>query len=808
MPTKTPSLPTFDTEVLLQQAVAALLARLPNVRDVQVLQGAAEIGKDIVFAWIGPLGETLHCAAVVKNTRLTGRVGSRGSVRAAFDQIEQCLDSPYLDARGEARRIHHVYVISPHEMPQTTIASIAGKLQSRAGQVVFLTGAELLRLFQRYWPDFLLQEASVLERYTAAINAAAGDSAALSSLAFDFDLGQVPETASPVYVEPSFERVLYSFDLQDLAAYFPAGRSWTRAAIERARAACQALSRTLDHVRGWPFPVGGVVRSLQTGEAIAAIEMFARDLESVFVAAYGQQSQVRALKVEHVPRDIVVKFSKELSKRLEAASQTASGIVGHNIQSLVESLTSSADAVKKLQPAGAALLKEPDFRRACLIDDCLQASPTQCIRVTGSRTLVLGTGILAHCADDLLVVGGPGTGKTSYCRRRALADAEQFASGKSDIAPVYVALHKLARADVSTFDRAFLTAISQSALLPRVDLSSGAQRIRCYLDGLDEVPSPTQRAVLLQLALHGPGRPPHSQVVVTARDYLFDRHFETLPRVQLSGLDETGLMALANGWLDGDCRVASSFIEQVRKSAIEGLLRVPLLATVTILVFKRTQRIPESRSRLYSTFVNLLCGGWDLAKGVIRPTRFGVSAKQVVLAGLANELHRLGVREFNSGVFRRVAKRSLGGVIAGDSDGLLEEVLRDGIVTRSGPLLHFCHQSIQEFMTAKYRLGDPNRSGLTTALRKYLRGDDWWREVLCFYIGLSDNPDGVERWLDSNVNVDDDAEGRARCDFLYDALAEAFPHYVRRRSRGARTRVGNVDMNDVAQQQGNAADGA
>src|SRR2546430_9241328 len=106
MPTN--SLPRFASEVLLQQAIAALLARLPNVSDVQILQGASEIGKDIVFAWVGPLGETLHCAAVVKNSRLTGRVGSRGSLRAAFDQIEQCLDSPYLDARGETRRVHHV----------------------------------------------------------------------------------------------------------------------------------------------------------------------------------------------------------------------------------------------------------------------------------------------------------------------------------------------------------------------------------------------------------------------------------------------------------------------------------------------------------------------------------------------------------------------------------------------------------------------------------------------------------------------------------------------------------------------------
>jgi hypothetical protein len=174
----------------------------------------------------------------------------------------------------------------------------------------------------------------------------------------------------------------------------------------------------------------------------------------------------------------------------------------------------------------------------------------------------------------------------------------------------------------------------------------------------------------------------------------------------------------------------------------------------------------------------LLCGGWDLAKGVIRPTRFGLNAKQVVLSCLADHLHEGGLREFDSKFFRTVVRGALGQHMSQDSGALLEEVLREGIITRSGPELHFCHLSIQEFLTAKFRLGDPNRKGLTTSLRRFLGGDDWWREVLRFYIGLSDNPQAVQKWLDSNVDTND----VSRCDFLYNALAEAFPHYSVRRS--------------------------
>jgi hypothetical protein len=106
------SIPKFLSETLLQQAIAGLLARMPDISDIQILQGATEFGKDIVFCGPAPLGETLNCAAVVKNTRLTGQVGARGSVRALLDQINQSFDTPYLDRNAEPRRVHRVSLLS------------------------------------------------------------------------------------------------------------------------------------------------------------------------------------------------------------------------------------------------------------------------------------------------------------------------------------------------------------------------------------------------------------------------------------------------------------------------------------------------------------------------------------------------------------------------------------------------------------------------------------------------------------------------------------------------------------------------
>ena len=155
----------FASERLLQQAIAGLLQRMPGISGIQILQGAQEYGKDVVFTTLGPMGEPLPCACVIKNTKITGKVGATGSARALFDQIEQSLDTPFLDGSGKSISVERAYVINPIQISQVALNSIRGKLKPHIGRVIFVTGPELFRLFQRYWPAFLADEASQPEEH-------------------------------------------------------------------------------------------------------------------------------------------------------------------------------------------------------------------------------------------------------------------------------------------------------------------------------------------------------------------------------------------------------------------------------------------------------------------------------------------------------------------------------------------------------------------------------------------------------------------------------------------------------------------
>ena len=139
---------SFSSESLLQQAIAGLLTRMPDITGVQILQGTQELGKDLVFYIRGGFGEQLLCACVVKNTKITGDAGRAEGARTVFLQAQQAFDTPYVDGSGRDNRVERVYIITPFDLPPATIYSIEGRLKERSGQVVFI-GGYIVRSFQK-----------------------------------------------------------------------------------------------------------------------------------------------------------------------------------------------------------------------------------------------------------------------------------------------------------------------------------------------------------------------------------------------------------------------------------------------------------------------------------------------------------------------------------------------------------------------------------------------------------------------------------------------------------------------------------
>ena len=95
--------------------------------------------------------------------------------------------------------------------------------------------------------------------------------------------------------------------------------------------------------------------------------------------------------------------------------------------------------------------------------------------------------------------------------------------------------------------------------------------------------------------------------------------------------------------------------------------------------------------------------------------------------------------------FRAAIRCSLAGLEDFWED-LLDEAAAGWPLLSTGGGLRFSHLSFQEFLASEH-LSEPTGERLKVPLKEFLNGDDWWREVIAFYITRFGTPSDTEEWL-------------------------------------------------------------
>lgn len=737
---------SFKNERLLQHAIAELLSRMENVTGVQILQGTQEYGKDIIFFTPGGFGERQLNACVVKNTRLTGDCSTSHGARTVLIQAQQAFDTPFLDENGCEIRVARVYVITPFPIPPATSMSIFGALRERAGQVQFIGGPTLFEQFKQHWPDFLAEEFRILESYAESLRAGVDSDRDLTGLTLKYQLGSFDKgNLKRTYVRPSFHKFVRSFSTSPLyrrTAPKPLGDFQGQAELNDWR---DGLTRIREFFR--VLPRWGLCDAKSAQQIGAECNAVTADLEKAWSTAWAGRAAFRS----------PTKFQKDtaevhLPNRLDLNAALAKlGIM-------------IAEAIKPLEERLAELRESVQGTDERSVDLDLQSAAQALSDILHDLDRVLGPGfvdqedeirfewddsLLQRVSGALLIMAPAGFGKSSLCRWHALNDLEALLAGRSRVLPVYVPLHQVGEIAKSSFDAAFLRYAGVSALMPQ-DVQSGRDYdcIRAYLDGLDEVPTESERRTIIEMVRRATLSDPNLQVIITARDYVFGPWLATIPRVYLSGLTEERIRELVEKWVHKPEQRDSFFAQLDRSPSLKDMMEIPLLATLIILVFRQTGKLPENRTRLYDIFVDLHGGGWDLAKGIQRESSFGSAQKMYFLKRFAFELQNGERREDLSERAADLSKTVLANI---DWAHFKAELLRDGLIAEAGEMIGFSHQSYQEFLCARELLGQPDGSQLNRIADQYISGNDWWTEVLRFYVDLSGKTAEIEDWLDRRL---------------------------------------------------------
>jgi hypothetical protein len=768
----------FQDEDALRKSIASLFRHRSDVSGVEITHGPLERGKDLVFYVGDPIGERKLYACVVKHGKITGSADSDKGAMNVLTQVTQALENPYLNPAGQHDDVAHVFVMTPHEVSQSAMFSIQGALRSRSGQVTFCCGGKLLNLFRKYWPDFML-ESGDLGIYISQMQSQIEKDDPVTILLSEHSVFGPPSQFRRTYVKQRFRCPLVEYRC---ALVVPTIRRFTDPIeIEEARLLKTSLRNASELVALPHIWYEGSLGEQDT----SALASFLRGSANVLIAAWekGYDSYVKQNPgVNRLPKaEAAVRLQLEPTLLDDLESKLKQ--VRQCVRTIESKISEANQFVRGASSFGDSCLHARGHLVYCTIREIANRVPSVVQPMNQETTFYLQETLLEAIDGSILITGSAGHGKTSFCQHYAGTDAKALVNNTSNVLPVYVKLHHLASRQLGGFREEFFPTTELRALTKKIggSVKPRIKKIRVYLDGLDEVPRVERQRELMELAKSAVDSDPRIQVIVTARNYVNGPWLNWMPRVAISELDEKQISDLVGGLLGDDVAEVEKFFRELKKvPSLEPLMHVPLLGTLIISVYKKRTALPENRVRLYETFLNLMCGGWDLAKNVRRRTDFGSVGKLSVLTRLAGHMQLNRERECNEQSIR-VAVTSSNPAYVTQCGELTEELLQDGALTRSGTSYTFCHLSFQEYLAAK-ELNDPSGRRQQNILRWYFRGEDWWYQMLSFYIGTLGKPEDTEHWLRSSFEeasasggVADDAPDRYRR--LVKCIVESAPGY-------------------------------
>jgi HEAT repeat protein len=349
---------------------------------------------------------------------------------------------------------------------------------------------------------------------------------------------------------------------------------------------------------------------------------------------------------------------------------------------------------------------------------------------------------------DTVLVGGPGTGKSSLLRTGLVSLAERWLrQEEASLVPVRLPAAALAvrgqwAEAIANGANTLLGGSARLAWPPDFFAEAPAAEARWLLlvDGLDEVVGYEARAKVfdtitkIRRSRHGDAY----RIVLTMRPLPEEempppavwpaRRFELLP------LEARGIAAFAVRWftaagLPDPQGTAARFGAQLGRIGLEELARVPLMAALLCRLFTAypDRAMPKSRYRIYESFIELLQERQfsDDPSGIVRQMRLAAAryGTTVVVAAemLPNQVFGLlprlalarrdgdtrSVVELFTEWTRPLCPRELGHQWPALLRGILR---RSGVLVPFGQDFTFLHQTIADFLAARQIGWDEDRN--------------------------------------------------------------------------------------------------
>jgi tRNA A37 threonylcarbamoyladenosine biosynthesis protein TsaE len=343
----------------------------------------------------------------------------------------------------------------------------------------------------------------------------------------------------------------------------------------------------------------------------------------------------------------------------------------------------------------------------------------------------------------ILVEGDMGAGKSKLLRQlvRRYTDPQRYV--ESAIVPIlisYKALLDNYQADLKKVIEEFV----QDGALKDLDEKS---QFLFLIDAVDE----KNLALEAQLSevsklVEGINNTPEYRAVITSRklgSFKENReHLKKCLRVELKPMSVGRIIEFVQKLCSGT-NLSKRIFEDLKKSHLfRELPRSPIAAILLAnLLQENAHELPSTMTELYSKYLELVLGRWDIDKGL--QTQKEYQALDNILMRIAafvieNELHYLSIQEVKGMIEDYLKPRNLG-IKPDRLFWLLTERSHIIVLDPGEGRLCFKHRTFAEYFYAKSKLLDRSLVVDHRAFQPY------WRNVFFFFVGqIKDCPDLLE----------------------------------------------------------------
>ncbi len=276
------------------------------------------------------------------------------------------------------------------------------------------------------------------------------------------------------------------------------------------------------------------------------------------------------------------------------------------------------------------ILERVNGRRRLDIEELLQSIDTERLNCIPQKCFPALAVVERY--DKLIILGKPGTGKTTFLKWLALQC--NLGEWRSDRVPIFISLKDFAQTKKHKSLKSYITkqlkdcgVVAQQTA--QTLLNQG--RVMVLLDGLDEVTQADIDRVLQEIRRFATRFFANSLIItcrIAAQEYIFEQFTE----VEIADFNHQQIIDFATKWFQVKNPVKTpGFLAKLQENQpLQELATNPLLLTFFCLFFEQSSDFSVQLCELYQEALDIFMKKWDAQRHIERKQVYRLSQQQIV----------------------------------------------------------------------------------------------------------------------------------------------------------------------------------